>query len=61
MKFTQIDKMCLVKQRYPTQIQAYAGLGRIQFKYKDAAEKQLRVYECPNCSGFHIRHSGKRI
>ena len=54
MKFTKADRMCYSKRRYPSEIAAAAGVGKMMFKYSNAAQTQWRWYQCPVCRGYHI-------
>ncbi len=54
MKYTKADRMCYSKRRYPSMIAAFCAIGKIKFKFNDAACTDLRPYECPICAGWHL-------
>ena len=54
MTFTQKDKMCLSKHRYPDKVTAFLDILRIKKKYSNVACTDLRPYQCPICRGFHL-------
>ena len=54
MKFSVADKMCYNKRRFPSDIAASGGIGRMLAKYPDAANHTWRSYLCPVCRGYHI-------
>ena len=47
-------KMCLNKQKYYDQIQAFIAITKIKTKYNHAASTDLRSYECPRCRKWHL-------
>lgn len=50
---------CKGKVRYPSQLAAQAGIGRLRRNTGTTA--WLSAYRCRWCGGFHFGHAPKRV
>lgn len=48
--------MCLNKDRYASDMQAAAAVGRVLARYG----KEMRPYRCPSCGGWHLTSQVKK-
>lgn len=52
-------KQCKGKVRYPSQMSAQAGIGRL--RRNTGTTSWLQAYRCRHCSGWHFGHPPQKV